>query len=101
MSFFIFDIGGISPNHNEMLTHNNNILYIIEVDIGLSPELLQFITIKSYIQQLKFIEALSDDEDEDWPFVPKTILVHKHQKITRLKYKPMSDGEIKLVKPNN
>ena len=44
---------------------------------------LQMNAIKDYIQQLQFIEALQDDEDEDWSFVPEKILMHHLRKIPR------------------
>ena len=52
---------------------------------------------KDYIQQLQFIEALQDEEDEDWSFVPEKILTHHLRKTPHWVHKTSEDGKTILV----
>lgn len=60
-------------------------------------ESLQVSVTRDYIQQLKFTEALKDDEDDDWSFVPEKILMHQLRKTPCWIYKTNDKGNTTLV----
>ena len=67
--------------NEDIIEHiHDPILNTIEIDIGMPNGSLQMNATKDYIQQLQFIEALQDDEDENWSFVQEKILMHHLRK---------------------
>ena len=60
-------------------------------------ESLQINASKDYIKRLQFIEALKDEEDEDWSFVPEKILQHQIRKTPRWVYKKIENGKVILA----
>ena len=86
-SGFIFNNGrNLSSLNNteDIIKHNHNpILNAIEIDIGMPSTSLQMKATKDYIQKLQFIEALKDEEDDDWSFLPEKILTKHLRKTPR------------------
>ena len=84
--------------NERIIQHNHNpLLNAIEIVIGMPAESLQVSATKDYIQRLQFIEALKDDEDDDWSFVPEKILTHQLRKTQRWIHKTNEEGKTILV----
>ena len=100
-SGFIFNNGKNMSTINvadDVIQHNNDpMLNAIEIDIGMPTDSLQRNATKSYIRQLQFIEALQDDEDEDWSFVLEKIITHQIKKAPRWIHKIKDNGKTILV----
>ena len=89
-SGFIFNSGGntlsLNRNDNTIQYNHDPLLNAIEFDIGMPTESLQVNATEDYLQRLQFIEALRDEEDDDWSFVPEKILTHHLRKTPRWIY---------------